>query len=87
MNRRGFLRGAFSVMVVAGVLKGRAIREESPIGLASIKQEGTTTPYDDFPHSDHDDHVEALSRAMARSMTQTRENIASRAFSTVSVNG
>jgi hypothetical protein len=31
MNRRGFLRGAISIMAVAGVLKGRAAEPESVI--------------------------------------------------------
>lgn len=56
MNRRGFLRGAISVMAVAAVLKGRMLDDgialnsiahpNNPWGLATVKAEGATISFD-----------------------------------------
>ena len=48
MNRRGFLRGAVSVMAVAAILKGRVESklESYGFGLAPVKYEGGVIAYD-----------------------------------------
>lgn len=67
MNRRGFLRGAavtISVMALAGRLKSRE-PDSSSFGLAPVKAEGTSIPYDEIG--------DRYSKALAKSMLQTRE--------------
>ena len=56
VNRRGFLRGAISVMAVAAILKGRMLDDgialnsiahpNNPFGLAPVKYEGGVIAYD-----------------------------------------
>lgn len=46
MNRRGFLRGAITVGLVASIIKGRLAEPESGFGLAPLKPEGAPINFD-----------------------------------------